>query len=200
MIAVLRSDLYRSVSIRSSWLALIGFAFMAALFGWFNKEAWSLFAGIGAFGIAVIVTSQHYQHRTAVLVFLSHPHRWRVLIAQCLVAALLGTTLAAGSGLAVLLDDNAAHYGSTVLVAPVMAVFGALCTTVVRHPLWLFGGLFAWLLFAEGLINRAENGLPFAAFALASAGNTTAMLVLLAWTGAAVPVAVWAIHRDLAGD
>ena len=200
MIAVLRSDLYRSVSIRSSWLALIGFAFMAALFGWFSKEAWSLFAGIGAFGIAVTVTAQHYQHRTAVLVFLSQPHRWRVLIAQCLVAAVLGTTLAAVSGLPVLLDESAAHYASTVLVAPVMAVFGALCTTVVRHPMWLLGGLFAWLLFAEGLINRMENGLPFDAFALASAGNTKALLFLLAWTAAAVPVAVWAIHRDLAGD
>jgi hypothetical protein len=200
MIAVVRSELYRSVSIRSSWLALLGFAFMAALFGWFSKELWSMFAGVGAFGIAVTVTAQHYQHRTGVLVFLNHPHRWRVLIAQCVSAAVLGTVLAAVSGVAVLLDDNAAHYRSTVLVAPVMAVFGTLCTIVVPHPMWLLGGVFAWFLFAEALINRMANGLPFAAFALASGGNVKALLVLLAWTAAAIPIAVWAIHRDLAGD
>jgi hypothetical protein len=197
VIAIVRSELYRSVSIRSSWLALIGFAFMAAVFGWFSKEAWSLFAGLGAFGLAVTVTAQHYQHRTGVLVFLNHPHRWRVLIAQCVSAAVLGTLLAAISGIAVLLDENAAHYRSTVLVAPVMAVFGTLCTIVVRHPMWLLGGAFAWLLFAEGMINRMENGLPFAAFALASGGNTTALLVLLGWTAAAIPVALWAVHRDV---
>ncbi|WP_433795211.1 hypothetical protein [Actinoplanes sp. CA-252034] len=200
MIAVVRSELYRSVSIISSWLALIGFAFVAALVGWFSKEAWSLFAGIGAFGIAVTVTAQHYQHRTMVLVLLNHPHRWRVLVAQCVSAAVLGTVLAAVSGVAVLLDDNAAHYRSTVLVAPVMAVFGTLCTAVVKHPMWLLGGVFAWLLFAEGLINRMEIGLPFASFAMASAGNVKALLFLLAWTGAAIPVAVWSVYRDVTSD
>jgi hypothetical protein len=200
MIAVVRSELYRSVSIMSSWLALIGFAFMAALFGWFSREAWSLFAGVGAFGIAVTVTAQHFQHRTMVLVYLNHPHRWRVLIAQCVSAAFLGTLLAAVSGVAVLIDDSAAHYRSTVLVAPVMAVFGTLCTTVVKRPMWLLGGVFAWLLFAEAVINKMGIGLPFASFAMASGGNTKALLYLLAWTAAAIPVAVWAIHRDLAGD
>ena len=200
MIAVVRSELYRSVSIMSSWLALIGFAFMAALFGWFSKEVWSLFAGLGAFGIAVTVTAQHFQHRTMVLVLLNHPHRWRVLVAQCVSAALLGTVLAAVSGVAVLFEGSSAHYRSTVLVAPVMAVFGTLCTTVVRHPMWLLGGVFAWLLFAEGLINRMSIGLPFASFALASGGNVKALLVLLAWTGAAIPVALWATYRDLSSD
>ncbi|GIF09920.1 hypothetical protein [Actinoplanes siamensis] len=200
MIVVVRSELYRSVSIMSSWLALIGFAFMAALVGWFSKEAWSLFAGLGAFGIAVTVTAQHYQHRTMVSVYLNHPHRWRVLIAQCVSAAVLGTLLTAVSGLAVLLNDNAVHYRSTVLVAPVMAVFGTLCTAVLRHPMRLLAVVFAWLLFAEGLINRMGIGLPFASFAMASAGNIKALLYVLAWTGAAIPAAVWAIHRDLSSD
>ncbi|AEV84619.1 hypothetical protein ACWT_3596 [Actinoplanes sp. SE50] len=200
MIVVVRSELYRSVSILSSWLALIGFALMAALVGWFSKEAWSLFAGLGAFGIAVTVTAQHYQHRTIVPVYLSHPHRWRVLIAQCVSAAVLGILLTAVSGLPVLLDGHAAQYRSTVLVAPVMAVFGTLCTAVLRHPMWLLGGVFAWLLFAEGLINRMAIGLPFASFAMASGGNVKALLYLLAWTGAAIPPAVWAIHRDVASD
>jgi hypothetical protein len=200
MIAVVRSELYRSVSIVSSWLALAGFAFMAAVFGWFNKEAWSLFAGIGAFGIAVTVTAQHFQHRTVVLVYLSQPHRWRVLPALCLSAALLGTLLTAVSGVMVLLEDSAVQYRATVLAAPVMAVFGTLCTVVVRHPMWLLGGLFAWLLFAEGLINRGAIGLPFASFALASGGNVKGLLVLLAWTAAAVPVALWAVRRDVSTD
>ncbi|GIE75436.1 hypothetical protein Aph02nite_13860 [Actinoplanes philippinensis] len=200
MIAVIRSEMYRSVSIMSSWLALIGFAFMAALVGWFSKEAWSLFAGVGAFGVAVTVTAQHYQHRTMVLVLLNHPHRWRVLISQCVSAAVLGVVLAAVSGLAVLLGESAAHYRSTVLVAPVMAVFGTLCTVVVRHPMWLLGGVFAWLLFAEGLINGMAIGLPFASFAMASAGNVKALLILLAWTAAAIPPAVWSVYRDVSSD
>lgn len=200
MIAVIRSELYRSVSIVSSWLALAGFAFMAAVFGWFSKEAWSLFAGIGAFGIAVTVTAQHFQHRTIVLVYLNQPHRWRVLIAQCVSAALLGTLLTAVSGVTVVAEASATQYRATVLVAPVMAVFGTLCTTVVRRPMWLLGGVLAWLLFAEGIINRMSIGLPFASFGLASSGNVTALLVLLAWTAAALPAACWAVRRDLASD
>jgi hypothetical protein len=200
MIALLRSELYRNVSIRSAWLALIGFTLMAAVFGSFSKEAWSLFAGVGAFGIAVTTTAQHYQHRTMVLVVLSLPHRWRVLIVQCVSAALLGVVLAAISGIPVLLDESAAHYRSTVLVAPVMAVFGTLCTVVVPRPMWLIGGCFAWLLFAEVLINRGSIGLPFASFMLASGGNRLGFLVLLAWVGAVVPLALWSARRDLAGD
>ncbi|SDT47082.1 hypothetical protein [Actinoplanes derwentensis] len=200
MIAVVRSELYRGVSIQSSWLALFGFALLAALMGWFDKNFWSLFAGIGAFGLAAIVTAQHYQHRTAILLFLSRPHRWRVLAAQCLVSALYGLVLAAGSGLAVLIDADAGQYWSTVLVSPVMSIFGTLCVTVVRRPLWLFAGLFGWVLFAELLINKGDGGLPFASFMLAAGGNTKALLVLLGWTAAAAVPAAWAISRDLSGD
>lgn len=200
MIAVVRSELYRGVTIRSSWLALIGFAFLAALMGWFDDNFWSMFAGVGAFGLAAIVTAQHYQHRTAILLFLSRPHRFRVLAAQCLSSAVFGLVLAAGSGLAVLFGGDASQYRSTVLVSPIMAIFGTLCVTVVRRPLWLFAGLFGWLLFVELLINQGENGLPFAAFMLAAGGNTKALLWLLAWTAVAVPPAAWAITRDLSGD
>ncbi|WP_430783387.1 hypothetical protein [Actinoplanes sp. G11-F43] len=200
MIAIVRSELYRGVSIRSSWLSLIGFGFLAALMGWFDDNFWSLFAGIGAFGLAAIVTAQHYQHRTAVLLFLSRPHRWRVLAAQCLTSALLGLVLAAGSGLAVLLGGDAGQYSSTVLVTPVMGVFGTLCVTVVRKPLWLFAGLFGWLIFAEMLINQGEIGLPFTSFMGAAGGNTKALLFVLAWTAAAVVPAAWAIRGDLNGD
>ncbi|GAA1623314.1 hypothetical protein [Actinoplanes couchii] len=202
MIAVLRSELYRGVTIRSSWLALIGFAFLAALMGWFDKNFWSMFAGFGAFGLAAIVTAQHYQHRTAILLFLSRPHRWRVLAAQCVSSALFALVLAAGSGLAVLIDADAGHYASTVLVTPLMGVFGTLCVTVVRKPLWLFAGTFGWLVFVELLINRGEGsgGLPFTSFMSAAGGNTRALLFLLAWTAAAIVPAAWSISRDLTGD
>lgn len=200
MIAVIRSEFHRGVTVRSSWLALIGFTFMAAMFGWFSKDFWSLFAGVGAFGIAMMTTAQHYQHRTAVLLFLGRPQRWQVLIAQCLVTGLFAMVLALGSGIAVLVAGPVSQYLATVLVSPLMAVFGVLCTTVVRRPLWLIAGTFVWLLFAEGLINRGEIGLPFASFMLAAGGDTGALLYLLAWTAAVAPVAVWWIHRDLAGD
>ncbi|HWS31333.1 MAG TPA: hypothetical protein VN408_01175 [Actinoplanes sp.] len=200
MIAVIRSELYRGVTIRSSWLALLGFAFLAALMGWFDKNFWSLFAGLGAFGLATIVTAQHYQHRTAILLFLSRPHRWRVLAAQCVSSALAGVVLTALSGLAVLVDSDPGHYVSTVLVSPVMGVFGTLCVTVLRRPLWVFAGLFAWVVFVELLINRGEGGLPFTSFMLAAGGSTSGLLALLGWTAAVIPPAAWAISRDLTGD
>ncbi|MDI6097082.1 hypothetical protein QLQ12_00475 [Actinoplanes sp. NEAU-A12] len=200
MIAVVRSELYRGVTILSSWLALIGFSFLAALFGWFSEDVWSLFAGVGAFGIAVTVISQHYQHRTSLLLFLAKPHRWRVLVAQCLVTALMGTLLVAISGVAVLLEGDVVQYRSTVLVAPVMSVFGVLCTTVVRRPLWLVAGALGWLLLAEGIINRGAIGLPFASFMLAAGGSMKGLLVLLAWTAAVLPVALWSVRKDLTGD
>lgn len=200
MIAVFRSELYRSLSLRSSWLALAGFAVVAALSGWLDRVAWSLFAGGGAFGLAVILVAQHHQHRTAILLYLARPRRWPVLVAQCLVAALLGSVLVAVSGIALFLDGQSAHYLSTLRVAPLIAVLGVLCATVVRRPLWLVAGAFGWVLFIEGLINRMDHGLPFASYMFAAGGDPAGLLHLLAWTAAVVPPALWSLHRDLTAD
>jgi hypothetical protein len=199
VITVLRSELYRSLTIRSSWVSLVGFASLAALTGWFSPEVWSLFAGLGTFGIAVVLTAQHYQHRTAVLVFLGQPHRLRALAAQFAVAVLFGLVLAAVSGIAVAASGFTPQYYSTLTVIPLIATYGVANATIVRRPLWLLAGYLGWLVFVEGLIGRLEEPLPFTSFLFASAGQPKFLLALLAWTAASLPAA-WSISRDLTGD
>jgi hypothetical protein len=199
MIAVLRSELYRSLTIRSSWVSLAGFATLAALTGWFSEEFWMLFAGLGAFGMAVMITSQHYQHRTAILVFLGQPHRLRVLAVQCLVAILYGLLLTAVSGVAVASSGYTEQYLSTLTVVPLIAVFGVANATIVRRPLWLLAGWLGWFFFAEGLIGRLEEPLPFTSFLFAAAGQPKFQLALLAWTAASLPLAAWFVRRDVTG-
>ncbi|MEU4690616.1 hypothetical protein [Actinoplanes sp. NPDC023714] len=199
MIAVLRSELHRSFTIRSSWISLAGFTTLAALTGWLSEEFWMLFAGVGAFGIAVMLTAQHYQHRTIILTFLGQPHRLRVLAVQCLVAILFALLLAAVSGIAVAWSGFGRQYVTTLAVIPLIAVFGVANATVVRRPLWLLAGYLGWLLFAEGLIGQLQEPLPFTSFLLAAAGQPRFQLALLAWTAASLPVAAWFIRRDLAG-
>ncbi|MEV8504862.1 hypothetical protein AB0368_08530 [Actinoplanes sp. NPDC051475] len=200
MIAVLRSELYRSLTIRSSWVSLAGFAALAALTGWFSEEFWSLFAGLGTFGLAVVLTAQHYQHRTAVLVFLGQPHRLRALAAQFAVAILFGLVLAAVSGISVAASGFTAQYRSTLTAVPLIAVYGVANATIVRRPMWLLAGYLGWLVFVEGLIGRLEEPLPFTSFLFASAGQTKFVLALLAWTAASLPLAAWSVRRDLTGD
>lgn len=199
MIAVLRSELYRTLTIRSSWVSFAGFAFLGAATGWFSEEFWSLFAGLGAFGVAVVVTSQHYQHRTAVLLFLGQPRRLWVLASQCVSAAVIGVVLAAASGVAVL-GPEPTQYRSTVMMAPVIAVFGVANATVVRRPLWLLIGYGGWLILVEGVIGRLESPLPFTSFLMACTGDVRALLAFLGWTGAALVAAIWSIRRDLTAD
>lgn len=200
MIAVLRSELYRTLTVLSSWLSMAASMALGLLFSWFSEEFWSLFAGLGAFGVAVVVTGQHYQHRTAVLLYLAQPRRLRALAAQCLSAALIATVLAAVSGLNLFATDKGAQYAATLSVVPLIAFFGVATTTVVRKPVWLFAGFAGWLLFVEGLINRLEGPLPFSSFLQAATGDRDQLGVFAAWTAAALIVAAWAVRRDLSGD
>ncbi|WIN00308.1 hypothetical protein ACTOB_004006 [Actinoplanes oblitus] len=200
MIAVLRSELYRALTVPSSIIALAGFGFVAALTGWFDEDFWALLAGLGTFSTAVMTTAQHYQHRTALLVFLGRPQRVGVLAVQCMVAVLMGVVLVAVSGITVVFSGEAAQYVRTLTATPLMAIFGVANATIIRKPLWLLVGYLGWLIFAEGLIGRLEEPLPFSSFLMASAGDTRGLLALAAWTVAALPVAAWSIRRDLTGD
>ena len=101
MIAVLRSELKRTMMIRASWVSIAVTIAAGLTFGGYSVDFWTLFAGVGAFGLAVLTTGQHYQHRTAMLLFLGGPHRLRTLAAQCLAAAVVTTVTAALSGLTV---------------------------------------------------------------------------------------------------
>ena len=201
MIAVLRSELFRTLSIPSSWASMGGALILGAMFGWFDENFWTLFAGLGAFGVAIVVTSQHYQHRTAVLLFLGEPRRLRALAAQAVTAMLITTVLTMVSGVTVLPSGEGEQYVSTLVATPLIALFGVANATVVRRPIWLFVGYAGWFLFVEGLISRLESKqLPFTAFMSASTGDPVGLRWFALWTAAALLVAAWSIRRDLTAD
>jgi hypothetical protein len=201
MIGLLRSELYRTFALRSSWVSIAASIMLGVLFGIFDDAFWSLFAGLGSFGLAVMTTAQHYQHRTALLLFLGRPHRLLVLAAQCVAAAVVALFIALVSGISILDWGEGDKYRATLTVVPLIAVLGVAAASVVRRPLWLLGGAAGWLVFVEGLFGRLESPLPFTAFlTAASTGDDRMLLIFAAWTGAALLAAVIAIRRDLTGD
>jgi len=70
MITLVRSELYRMATIRSSWVSIALYGAVLASFGVLDANWWALFAGIGAFGIAVLTVAQHYQQKTVALSYL----------------------------------------------------------------------------------------------------------------------------------
>jgi hypothetical protein len=201
VIAVLRSELRRTMMIRSSWVTIALIIAAGLTFGAFSVDFWSLFAGLGAFGMAATTTAQHYQHRTAVLLFLGRPHRLRTLAAQCLAAAIITTVTAALSGLTVAAGGGEQQqYDTTLLVVPLITFFGVAVATIVRNPTWILIGSMAWLLLAEGLVGKLNAPLPFSSFLTASTGNQKHLLIFVAWTAGALAVAGYSINRDLTGE
>jgi hypothetical protein len=199
--AVLRSELRRTMMIRSSWVSIAATIAAGLTFGGFSVDFWSLVAGVGAYGIAATTTAQHYQHRTAVLLFLGRPHRLRTLAAQCLAAAIITTITTALSGLLVLSEGGEQpQFDTTLLVVPLITFFGVAVATVVRRPSWVLIGSMVWLIFAEGLLGKLNSPLPFSSFLTASTGNYQHLLIFLAWTAGALVVAGYSINRDLTGD
>ncbi|GLY06702.1 hypothetical protein [Actinoplanes sp. NBRC 101535] len=200
MTADVLSELYRILTVRSSWISILGFAFLGVATAWFSPEFWSMFAGMGGFGVAALTTAQHYQHRTVVLLLLGRPRRVRALIVQSVTAALLTIPPAAVSGLAVLRDGTPGSYLWTLAAVPVMAVFGVAGATVVRRPVWLLAGWGLWLLVVEGLLGQLDAPLPFSAYLSAAAGDRHGFGVLLLWAGAGFLAGAVSIRRDLSGD
>jgi hypothetical protein len=200
VIGVLKSELYRTLTIRSSWVSMGVAGAIGLVFGWFSDDFWALFAGLGAFGVAVVIASQHYQHRTAVLLFLGQPRRLRALAAQCLVAVVLTLVITAVSGLTQFTTSSGNRYVSTLTVVPLVALFGVANATVIRKPVWLLGGYAGWLIFVEGLIGKLESPLPFSSFLEAAAGDPKDLLNFAGWTVGALLVAAWSIQRDLNTD
>jgi hypothetical protein len=194
--SLFRSELHRIVTVRSSWISMGVSAALGLIFGYYSEDFWSLFAGLGTFAIAVVTTSQHYQHRTDVLLFLAQPHRLRALAAQCLTAVVVALGLTVVSGLTVLPAGETKQYLSTLAVVPLMAVFGVANATVVRHPTWLLTGWAGWLIFVEGLIGRLEAPLPLTSFLGAAAGRPGHLLIFAGWTVAALAAASWSTRRD----
>lgn len=200
MIALVRSELYRVVTIRSSLFSLAVLGGLGLLIGWFNVDAWELLAGIGAFGLGVMHVAQHHQHRTAVLLHLARPRRLTVLAGQLVTTVLVAVGFAVLSGAGVVARGEVTQFRDTLTVVPLMALFGAANAAVLRRPTWVFLGWTGWFLFVEGLLGRLTAPLPFSAFLAAGAGDRQSLLVLAGWTGLAVVGAAVAVRRDLTGD
>ena len=197
MIAVFRSELHRTLTVPSSWISIGAAVLLGMSFALFSADFWSLFAALGVFGIAVVTTTQHYQHRTAMLLFLGQPKRWQALAAQCLATILVGLMVAAVSGLTTIISGDLQQFAGTMAAVPLLAVFGVASATTLRRPVPLFIGYGTWFVFAEGLAFRFRQPLPFTTFMSAAGGNPRGLVFFAGWTVAALVVAIWTIHRDL---
>ncbi|GID96307.1 hypothetical protein ACFQFC_08770 [Amorphoplanes digitatis] len=200
MIAVVRSELYRLSTVRSSALSLAVFGAFGIVLSMIGTDMWALLAGVGAFGFGVTGVSQHYQHRTAVLQYLARPRRILVLLGQLVTAVIVSLGFAAVSGVIVLVQGDRERYLITLLVAPLMAVLGAAAAAIVRSATFLFIGFAAWVLFVEAMYGKMQEPLPFSAYLDAATGDVRKLLILLCWTLATIVGAIFAIRRDLSGD
>lgn len=200
MITMVRSELYRLATIPASWLSILVFAVLAAAFGLRNSYWWALFAGIGAFGISVLTVAQHYQHRTAALLYLSRPKRLQVLLAQVIAAVSVAWGVAAVSGITVLVKGGEIPYRRTLVVIPIMAVFGAAAAAIVRKSSWLFFGFALWFVLVEGLAGQLKWPLPISSYLEASGGDVFALEIFAAWAVVTLAAAVPTLARDLTAD
>jgi hypothetical protein len=200
MITLIRSELYRMATIRSSWVSLALYGAVAASFGILEASFWALFAGLGAFGIAALTIAQHFQHRTIALLYLARPKRLTVLLAQVLTTVLVASLFAALTGIPVLLKGQHQPFNDTLTVVPVMAVFGAGVAAIVRRASWLLFGFAVWFVIVEGIIGKMEWQLPISAYLEAASGDAFGLEVFTVWAIAALAVAVLTLNRDLSGD
>ncbi|HEX5201563.1 hypothetical protein ACFQS1_17735 [Paractinoplanes rhizophilus] len=196
----MRAELYRMATIRSSWVSIALFGFVAAAFGVLDANWWALFAGVGAFGISVLTVAQHYQHRTIALLYLARPQRLPVLFAQVLTTVAVGWVLAALSGITALLRWGGGTYRHTLIVVPVMAVFGAAAAAIVRRASWLLIGFAVWIVVVEGLIGKLDGELPISAYLDAARGDMFGLEVFIFWAVATLAAAVPFLNRDLSSD
>jgi len=200
MITLVRSELYRMATIRSSWVSISLFGAVAAAFGMLDAYWWALFVGIGAFGISVLTVAQHYQHRTIALLYLARPRRLSVLIAQVITTVAVAWCFAAVTGIAVVIKGGDRPYLHTLIVVPVMAAFGTAAAAIVRRSSWLFFGFAAWFVFVEGLAGQLKWPLPISSYLNAAGGDAFGLEVFVGWAVVALAVAVLTLARDLTAD
>jgi hypothetical protein len=201
MIALVRSELYRMATIRSSWVSIVLFGAVDASFGVLSAYWWALFAGIGTFGIAVFTVAQHYQHRTAALLYLARPRRYPVLLAQVITTVVVALVLTALTGITALLKGgNDTTYRHTLTVIPIMAVFGAATAAVVRRPAWLLYGFAVWFVLVEGLLGQMRWPLPISSYLDAARGDPYGLEVFLVWAVVALGIALLGLRRDLTAE
>lgn len=200
MIAVMRSEFYRLCTVRSWWLSLIGAGLLTTAVGVLGDGPWAALVGMATFGFGVVAGTQHYQHRTAVLLFLARPRRLSVLFGQIVTYVAAATAFAAVTGVPVLFSQPAA-YLTTIMATPFLAVFAASNAVILRRPIWILAGWGGWFVAVEVLAGRLILPGPFAGFLRGgSQSSLTYFAVLVVWAVASAIVAGWAVRRDLAGD
>jgi hypothetical protein len=200
MLTLIRSELYRMATIRSSWVSIALFGALVAAFGVLDADIWALFAGIGAFGISILTVTQHYQHRTIALLYLARPKRFQVLIAQVVTTVAVAWVFALVSGVTVALRGGIFEYKHTLVLVPIMAIFGAATAAIVRRSSWLIFGFAVWFIVVEGLVGRLKWPLPFSSYLGAAGGDAWGMQVFIVWAVVALAAAVPTLARDLAAD
>jgi hypothetical protein len=201
MTALVRSEFYRMATIRSSWLSIALFAVLAASFGLVNAYWWALFAGLGALGISVLTVAQHYQHRTAALLYLARPRRLQILLAQVITTVTVSWVIAAVTGVTVLTKAGGAlPYRHTLAVVPIMAVFGTATAAIVRRSSWLLYGFGVWFVLVEGLVGQMKWQLPISSYLDAASGDAFSLEIFVGWAAAALAVALPTLARDLPSE
>jgi hypothetical protein len=200
VIRVVLSELHRTLTVRSAWLSMTCYATLGIATGWFSQEFWALFISVGAFAVTAVTTAQHYQHRTAVLLFLGQPHRLVVLVAQCLVGTALALVTAAVSGIIVVGQGDGGVFRYTLMAVPLIAVFGVANATLVRRPTWLFAGWALWMIAVEGVIGQFQSRLPLSSMLIGASGNAVYLRAFAVWTALFLAGAIWSIRRDLSAS
>ncbi|MEV8515366.1 hypothetical protein [Dactylosporangium sp. NPDC051484] len=197
---VVQAELYRLGTIRSWWVSLLAGWMLMLLIGVLGAGEWIFVVGLVAFVIGVVGGAQHYQHRTAVLVFLARPHRVVVLAAQALAYGLVAAVVTALGGLTRLVFGDWRTCLWAVLAAALLAVFGLANAVVLRRAIWIIVGYGVWFLVVEAFLGLLARPLPFSSYLGAASGRTGALAVLAGWVLASLAAAGALTRRDVNGS
>jgi len=200
MTAVVRTELYRLATVRSWWLSVVGACALTTLVAFGESGPWAGLVGMVTFLFGVVGAAQHYQHRTAFLVFLARPRRLAVLAGQTVAYAAAALLFAAATGLPVLAQGRVDDYACTVLGAPLLAVFAVANAAILRRPIWIIIGWGLWFVIVDALIGRLEIPLPFSSYLNGSVRDHTMGIALIGWAAVSLGAAGWFIRRDVTGD
>jgi ABC-2 type transport system ATP-binding protein len=197
MIAVAQNELYRLRTVRAWWLTLPAAVALCLTAGMIDQTLWTFVVGAVVFLVGVVGTAQHYQHGTAILLFLARPQRLTVLLGHTLVYAALGAAVAAITGLGLVARQEWSTYGATIGGACLLAAFAVANAAIVRRPVWIISGYGSWLLVGELLLGQLQMPGPFTGYLAASVEGPASLLILAAWTTLAMLVAARAVERDV---
>jgi hypothetical protein len=200
MTEVIRAELYRMYTLRSWRLALPAAALICLLAGLADTGAWTFLVGTMVFLLGVVGGAQHYQHRTAILLFLARPKRLTVLAGQAVAYGLVGGAFAGLTGVGALANGDFAQYAFTGIAAALMTVFAVANAAILRRPVWIIIGYGLWFVIVELLIFQGEFPGPFMGYLAVMISEPMKLLALVFWTVVSLAVAVRAIARDVTGS